>query len=235
VLAVERIHPGLLDERSREIAVVIDVLRATSTAVALLDRGAPRVRVVATPDELAGLGAAAQAPPYLVFSELAASRGFGLTCVDNSPALAETVDLAGRRPVLVTTNGTRAIAAAVTRAATVLVASFGNLSSTAEYLRAAGRPVALLPAGDFAGGEPRTEDERCADALEVMLRGEEADFPALLAACREDPRVVRRLARHPELARDIEVALAVDRHPVVAGVEAAGDLLELVRLAGGQI
>lgn len=233
MLEIERIQPALLTDHSLEAAVVIDVLRATSTAIALLDRGASRIRIVATPDELAGL-AGSSSDRYLVFSELDASRAFGLECVDNSPALAEEIDLAGRLPVLVTTNGTRAIAAAVARARTVMVASFGNLSSTARHLRASARRVALLPAGDFAGRESRTEDERCADALAAILQGRAPDLPALVAECRADPRVQRRIARHPELQRDVEVALAIDRHDVVVRVEAdaSGGRLELVRAAG---
>ena len=232
MLQVERIQPGLLSDQSLEVAVVIDVLRATSTAIALLAGGASRIHVVGTPDELAPL-AAGPGARYLVFSELAESRAWGLECVDNSPALAEEVDLNGRLPVLVTTNGTRAIAAAVARAGEVLVASFGNLTCIAHHLRATAGRVALLPAGDFAGREPRTEDERCADALEALLRGGAPDLPALVAACRADARVQRRIARHPDLLRDVEVALAIDRHPVVARARAGTAGLELVAASQG--
>ena len=219
MLQVERIHPALLTDRPLEAAVVIDVLRATSTAIALLARGVTRIRIVATPEALAGLERR-PGDGTLVFSELEASRGSGFECVDNSPALAEEIELAGRQPVLVTTNGTRAVAAAVARASRVYLASFGNLSATTSHLVQSATRVAILPAGDFAGGEPRTEDERCADALDAMLRGAGPDLATLVAECRADARVQRRIARHPELIRDVDVALAVDRHPVVARVEA---------------
>jgi phosphosulfolactate phosphohydrolase-like enzyme len=223
---VDRLLPGLLGDQALEAAVVIDVLRATTTAIVLLARGVPAVRVVATSDELAAL------PPgdYLVFSELDAARASRLPCVDNSPATAEEVDLAGRVPVLVTTNGTRAVAAAMRCARDVFVAGFVNLASTAHHLRAAGR-VTLLPAGDFAAREIRTEDERCADALEQILAGQVPDLPALIAACRDDARVQRRIARHPELVRDVAIALAVDRHDVVARALATPAGFELVRAA----
>lgn len=223
---VDRRLPGLLGEERLESAVVIDVLRATTTAIVLLARGVPAVRVVATADELAGL------PPgdYLVFSELASARASSLACVDNSPATAEEVDLAGRVPVLVTTNGTRAVAAAMRCAREVLVAGFVNLASTARHLAPADR-VTLLPAGDFAAREIRTEDERCADALEEILAGRAPDLPALVAACRDDARVKRRIARHPELLRDVDIALAVDRHDVVARALATPAGFELVRAA----
>ncbi len=214
-MQIERRRPGVLDDDPIDVAVVIDVLRATTTAIVALARGADAIRVVATPDALRDLPPAPPGRPYVVFSELDASRGFGLECFDNSPALAEAVLLERRTAVLVTTNGTRAIAAAMERSREVLVAAFVNLSAAARHLAGAGAPVTLLPAGDFAGADVRTEDERCADALEAMLRGSTPDLVPLLDDCRTDARVQRRLARHPELARDIDVALAVDRYPVV--------------------
>ncbi len=211
-MRVTRVHPALLGDEDIDVAVVIDVLRATSTAVALMARGTERVQVVATPEELAGLPPPPEGSRYLVFSELDSSREFGLECVDNSPHLAESVPLEGRRPVLVTTNGTRAIGAAMSRARAVLLASFGNLSRLVAHLLATDARVTLVPAGDFAGRDTRTEDERCADAIEAMLDGRTPDLPALVADVWQDARVQRRIARHPELRADIDVALAVDRH-----------------------
>ncbi len=231
-MRVDRIHPALLTDEELDVAVVIDVLRATSTAIVLLARGAHAVRIVETPQELGRLSVAPKASAYLVFSELENSRASGLECVDNSPALAEELSLDGRLPVLVTTNGTRAVAAAVHHAREVFVASFVNLSSMARHLRASADRVALLPAGDFEGRETRIEDERCADALEQMLLGSAPDLSSLIADCRGDTRVKRRMARYPHLVRDVEVALAVDRYDVVAAVvpnptDAALDLIRV--------
>lgn len=228
-MRVDRIQPARLTDEDLEVAVVIDVLRATSTALAIFARGARRIEVVATPGELGALSEPADGGRYLVFSELHESRSLGLECIDNSPALADRIDLAGRLPVLVTTNGTRALVAAAARAQAVLIASFGNLAVLARHLRASADRVTLLPAGDFAGGEPRTEDELCADALAALLAGEAPDLPAITAAIRQDARVQRRLARHPELADDIDAALAVDRYPAIArAVVGAGGRLALV-------
>ena len=215
-MRIDRIHPARLTDEDLEVAVVIDVLRATSTALAIFARGAGRIEVVATPGERRSLAAPAGGGRYLVFSELDESRALGLECIDNSPALADRVDLAGRLPVLVTTNGTRALAAAAARARAVLIASFGNLAVLARHLRDSAERVTLLPAGDFAGAEPRTEDELCADALAALLAGETPDLAAMTAAIRQDARVQRRVARHPALVHDIDAALSVDRYPAIA-------------------
>ena len=143
------------------------------------------------------------------------------------------MSLVERLPVLVTTNGTRALAAAVPRARAVMVASFGNLTALARHLAASAERVTLLPAGDFAGGEPRAEDELCADALAALLAGRSPDLPAIIDAVWRDARVQRRIARHPELVRDVEVALAVDRHPAIPrlAAEAGSGRLALVPAA----
>ncbi|HUS66575.1 MAG TPA: 2-phosphosulfolactate phosphatase [Kofleriaceae bacterium] len=229
--AITRLHPAELTDQTLDAAVVIDVLRATTTAVALFDRGVTTVRVVATPDELRGLPPPPDGQRYQVFSELDASGDAGFDRCDNSPARALDLDLAGRLPVLVTTNGTRAIAAAVERASVVLVGTFCNLTATARHLLASGRAVTLLAAGDFAGRDVRTEDERCADAFEATLRGGAPDLARLLAACRDDARLQRRLARTPDLAHDVDIAFDVDRFPVVVGARRGVAGLELVQIA----
>lgn len=196
------------------VAIVIDVLRATSTAVVLLSR-VPEVCVVAGLDAIAAL----PPRPYLIVSELDGADAFGPR-IDNSPVEAGRVPLDGRMPVLVTTNGTRALCAAAESAEHVVAASFLNLGAVAAAVAAlAPAQVTLLPAGDFTGGVPHAEDERCADALAALLRGERPDFPSLLAAARADARIERRLAREPGLAADLDLALSVDRFGVVPRFE----------------
>ena len=52
-MRVERLRPAELGERRFACAIVIDVLRATSTATVLFARGIERMLLVATPRELA--------------------------------------------------------------------------------------------------------------------------------------------------------------------------------------
>jgi phosphosulfolactate phosphohydrolase-like enzyme len=187
------------------VAVVIDVLRATSTAAVLLGRGVSRLRV-ATVEEAAAL------PPdrHLLVSERLPGG------IDNSPALAASLDLEtvrGRELVLVTTNGTRALEAAAKLAPRVLAASFLNLSATAKAL--AGEPaVTLVPAGDFDGQVAHLEDELCADALAAALAGTPLALGQLFERIRNEPRVLRRLQREPILQGDLELALTADLHPI---------------------
>lgn len=208
-MIVERRHPGRLSERSADerydVAIVMDVLRASSTAAVLLDR-VDEIAVVARPDALAQLAPRS----WLMVSELA-GVGDGGRRIDNSPTQAAAVALGADTPCLVTTNGTRALCAAATRAPRVLLAGFVNLRATVAAVLAAGPArVLLLPAGSFASGEQHHEDEACADALGARLRGEAIDEAALCASVRVEPRVMRRVAKEVGLATDIDLALSID-------------------------
>jgi len=204
LMRVARVAPAELVEPAG-VAVVFDVLRATSTAAVLLER-VPRVAVTAR-EGLAALDPAA----WLVVSELDETRSLPHR-IDNSPRAAAEVALDGRTPLLVTTNGTRALLAAAARANRVLVASFRNLAATAALLQRKAPPlVTLLPAGRFQPVERHAEDDACADALAALLEQRPFDLPAALAALRSDERILRRLEREPLLAGDLELCLEADR------------------------
>jgi phosphosulfolactate phosphohydrolase-like enzyme len=216
---IDRKLPASIDE-DLDLAVVIDVLRASSTAAALLMR-VEELALIAAPDQLRALPARA----WLIASELDATASLGMPRMDNSPVAASEVELAGRTPLLVTTNGSRALCAAATRARRVLFASFVNLTATVRAIQAiAPARVTLLPAGDFATSTPHAEDERCADALAALLSGDPIDLPGLIEAARRDARIERRLAREPGLVTDLALTLTPDARPVAAEffLEAAG-------------
>jgi phosphosulfolactate phosphohydrolase-like enzyme len=229
-MRIERCRARTLHGRSAELAVVIDVLRATSTAVVLLGRGLPEVAVVPDPAALERLPA--RAGGYLVVSELSSLAALPHR-IDNSPLTARDVPLEGRMPVLVTTNGTRALVAASRCASTVLALSFLNLRAVAAAVRErAPRSLVLLPAGDFASGEPHVEDERCADALETLLAGGEPDLTRLLEDCRGDARISRRVAKEPGLPRDMALCLTPNTYEVIPHYQDAQDGWGYLRQVG---
>jgi phosphosulfolactate phosphohydrolase-like enzyme len=210
-LRVERFAIGPERTELAELTVVFDVLRATSSAAVLVHRGAA-LRVVETPALLRAM-TAPKPGEYLLVSELGVDHAGAR--IDNSPVAAQNVQLGGHTPVLVTTNGTRALLAAAARSRAVMAASFLNLSATYMHiLHTAPARVTLLPAGDFASGLPHYEDEQCAAALTAMLAGESPNLTALAASCRGDARIQRRLAHEPELANDLDLSFTPDRCPV---------------------
>lgn len=129
------------------VAVVLDVLRATTWIATALERGAWGVRPVLGVDEAVALAGSLRRQGYPV--RLAGERG-GLPPegfdLGNSPAELTRVDVAGHRLVLTTTNGTRALAT-VGGSSQVLVAALRNASATAAYLARVDRPLLLACAG----------------------------------------------------------------------------------------
>ncbi len=113
--------------RSAELAVVVDVLRASTTIVAALAAGFPRVLCVEEVDRAEQLRAPGRA--------LAGEReckpipGFDY---GNSPG--ELDDGQGRELVLTTTNGSPAILAAAAEADEVLVGALVNLDALVEVI-----------------------------------------------------------------------------------------------------
>ena len=189
----------------------MDVLRMTSTAAVLMRLPSrSELGVAATVEDLPGLSLSPA--ECVVVSELASPSWPG-TWVDNSPALAAQSSFAERTPVLVTTNGTRTLLHAAAFADEVLLASFVDLHSVARYLaERAPSSIALMPAGHFASGEGRIEDELCADALAAMLAGRAPDLAESAARIRDDARVRRRVEAKPGFSADLELALASDPH-----------------------
>lgn len=150
------------------VAVVVDVLRATSTIVQALASGYRRVLCCAEIDE------ARELRERLGEGVLAGERlaqaipGFDL---GNSPA--EFVAPRGETVILTTTNGTRAIVAAAAGAETVLVGSLLNLAAVTDAARDAGAAVEVVCAG--VDGRFSLDDAYCAGRIAGLLGGERSD------------------------------------------------------------
>ncbi len=226
-MRIDRLHPANIGDHDLDVALVIDVFRATSTAAALASRVSP-ILVVGHPDALGRL------PPkpegYLVFSELSIEDN-PHEQVDNSPALAARIDLGARTPVLVTTNGTKAISAALSVTTRVYLASFTNLRAAASVATAWARDrVTVLPAGHFDTAAERVEDEACAAALTQLMRGESFDDETAATSCFDSERVQRRIRKNPEFLEDARHAVTVDRYSQVLQAVPKPDQREVIEL-----
>jgi len=149
------------DRLAGGVAVVIDVLRATTTIVHALAAGCLAVRPCAEIDEARTLADSLPAGKVLLGGERNGKPlpGFDL---GNSPRAYTASVCRGMILVLTTTNGTRALVRAASAART-LVAAFVNYSAVCEQLRAEMRPVHILCAGN--AGEIALEDTLLAGAL----------------------------------------------------------------------
>ncbi len=149
-------------------AVVIDVLRASTTICTALAAGADRVIPFASVDDarrMADTFAATGERPMLG-GERAGVRieGFDL---GNSPFEYERGAVAGRTILFTTTNGTRALLAAAP-AERIYVGAFANLTAVVERLAGDLGDVHLVCAG--TDGQVTLEDVVCAGAIAASLR-----------------------------------------------------------------
>jgi 2-phosphosulfolactate phosphatase len=147
------------------VAVVIDVLRATTTVITALAAGCTAVRPCADADEARALADGMRAGKVLLGGERGGAPlpGFDL---GNSPREYTAAVCRGTTLVLTTTNGTRAILRAA-EAGRALLAGFVNYSAVCEQLRREARPVHLVCAGTDGG--VALEDTLLAGALVDFL------------------------------------------------------------------
>jgi len=227
--------PSLSARDLREtVCVVFDVLRATSTMVEALANRAESVRPVGEIAE--ALAERVRDPEVLLAGERDGLRiGAALTGgvefdLGNSPREFTAERVAGRRIVMTTTNGTRALRACA-GAGIVLAASFANLAATARWIEQTA-PTHLLLVGSGTGDHAALEDVLGAgaladrlwchagpawmdDAVRVARELYCARRPDLLRAVSEG-RNGHRLLQSPELAGDVPLCLETGRHHLVA-------------------
>lgn len=150
------------------VAVVVDVLRATSTIAQALASGYSRVLCCAEIEEARAVRERLGAGVLAGERRAQAIPGFDL---GNSPA--DFVEPRAETLVLTTTNGTRAIVGAARNASTVLVGSLLNLEAVAEAARAGGEGVEVVCAG--VEGRFTLDDAYCAGRIAELVGGERSD------------------------------------------------------------
>jgi 2-phosphosulfolactate phosphatase len=220
--------------------VVFDVLRATSTMVTALGNGAAAILPVQGISE--ALAARRSEPTVLLAGErnglrigpeLAEGISFDL---GNSPREFVAPVVSGKRIVMTTTNGTRALFAC-RHAQTTLAGSFLNLAATAQSILQA-RPARLVIICSGTFEQTAYEDVLGAGALCDLLwdphtRADIDDSAHLahelfleargdLTRALNRSRNARRLLSQPDLRDDVAFCLHRDVHSLVACLEKDG-------------
>ncbi|HHO57911.1 MAG TPA: 2-phosphosulfolactate phosphatase, partial [Oceanithermus profundus] len=150
-------------------ALVVDVIRATTTAAFLLDGGARELVLTA---EVAQARAEARRRGALLAGERGGlpPEGFDL---GNSPREVHPDRVRGRTVVMTTTNGTRAALRAAGAAERVGLAALVNAGAAVRWAAARGGDVVLLAAG--REGRAALDDAYVLGALVAGFRGLEPD------------------------------------------------------------
>lgn len=210
---------------SHRTALVVDVLRASTTIVAALGAGAAAVVPVADADEARRRLAAWPAGGAVLAGERSGEPlpGFHL---GNSPPAFTPERVAGKTVILTTSNGTRALLGAA-GAAALGVAALVNRAAAGAWAARLGRDVVIVCAGER--GAPSLEDQVAAGLLVERLAAHAGAEPTAAARraldlARRYDGDLERLARDSAWARrlaargweaDVRACLALDREGLV--------------------
>jgi 2-phosphosulfolactate phosphatase len=246
--------PALLSDVDRSICVVVDVLRASTSCVAMFESGVESIAVAESP-ELARRIRAEHLPDALLCGETGGLPPPGFD-FGNSPAEFSRAKLAGRDAVLVTSNGTRALHA-VSRAPSVLVGCLRNRAAVARFATqeaqqsawAEGRILIVCAANAYGAtfslddavtagaiaqaverliaGGPITDEYEPADAALAAVHLYEAYAANLVSAFRDGSH--GRLLEQLGFSEDLDFCAAVDASNCVPYLSAEEGGLQMLR------
>jgi 2-phosphosulfolactate phosphatase len=157
------------------VVIVIDVLRAFSTAAYAFSRGAKEVILVSTVEEALALKSSLS--PSQAMGEVQGLRPEGFD-FGNSPTYISQADLSGVTMIHRTSAGTQGVVRS--RGAEVMLASsFVVANATVRYISklAAPQVTFVITGKSYNGGD---EDMACAEYLEELLKGNQPDVRPFL-------------------------------------------------------
>jgi 2-phosphosulfolactate phosphatase len=166
-----RLHVAFTPGEATEsaVAVVVDLMRATSTIAQALASGYERVLCCAEIDDAVALRASLGEPVVLGGERKAVMiEGF-----DAGASPREYLEPAAKTVILSTTNGTRAILTAAARCREVLLGSLLNLDAVANALRERAEDATVVCAG--FEGRFAIDDAYCAGRIVALLEGDRTD------------------------------------------------------------
>jgi 2-phosphosulfolactate phosphatase len=158
--------PGQRFDPAANVCIVVDVLRASSSIVTLLERGCPEVVPASDVDEARGL--AKRLPGHILCGEVGGLPPPGFS-YGNSPVEFSRTDLAGKPVILATSNGTRVLDALAADSAAVMVGCLLNRTAVAnaalQIARERGLGVAIICSAASSGKAFVLEDALGAGAI----------------------------------------------------------------------
>jgi 2-phosphosulfolactate phosphatase len=166
-----RLHVAFTPDEAAEspVAVVVDLMRATSTIVQALASGYRRVLCSGEIDDAVALRDSLGEPAVLG-GERKAVRIEGF---DAGASPREFLEPRAETVILSTTNGTRAILTAAERCGETLVGSLLNLDAVAAAVRERAEDATVVCAG--FEGRFAIDDAYCAGRIVALLDGDRTD------------------------------------------------------------
>ena len=204
-------------------AVVIDVIRAFTTAAFAFAAGAQDITLVGAVHDAFALRQ--RMPGALIMGEVNSLpvKGFDL---GNSPSALVGLDLAGRCLIQRTSAGTQGVMLSA-RADTILATSFCCAGATARYIVKLSPQTLTFVMTAICPEDEGDEDVACADYLQALLMGKEPDANWFIQRVRRSS--AGRLfgdSSYPQFpAPDLECCVDVDRFDFAMPVKRRDGLL----------
>lgn len=229
------LHRETLDtcQETRGIAVVIDVIRAFTTAAQIFENGAQEIILVVELEEAFALQQ--RIPGAILIGE---EKGLPVAGFDfsNSPAEIATQRMDSRPVIFRSSNGTRGVAYC-RQAEVILGAGLSNATATARYIQhlwqtgqAQSHEVTFVLTG-LKFKNPSYEDAVAADYIEALLLGQTPDPAQAERGVRES--YWGRVFADPDSefpAEDMDYCAAVDRYPFAMRAYPSGEQIVLRRV-----
>lgn len=216
---------------ARGHVVVIDVLRAFTTAAYAFGAGAEEIFLVGTPEEAFFLKR--EFPDALLVGE---QRGVKIEGFDlgNSPEEISKLSLNGQRVILRSSSGTQGVVHAQ-YADKILLGSLVVASATADYLQGElPNETSLVAMGGGAWDGP--EDVACREYMAALMSKEPVNKAQTIQEVRESRG--GKMAIDPTVdwisPGDLECAVAIDKFDFAMPVERRGNLLVARRAPAGE-
>jgi 2-phosphosulfolactate phosphatase len=208
--------------------VVIDVIRAFTTAAFAFAAGARDIVLVGTVEEALALRERFRGALVMGEVDGLPVEGFDFS---NSPADLAGRDLGGRRMIQRTSAGTQGVVRSL-RAETLFASSFVCAAATARQLMRAAPACLTFVITGIHPDRDGDEDAACADYLAALLRGETPDVTPFLQRVRDSVpgRIFADPARPEFPAADLDYCTAVDRFDFAMLVERRDGLLIMAPL-----
>ena len=196
--------------RARGVVVIVDVLRAYTTAAVALSRGASKIVLVAEVEE--ALALRSDGVGELCMGEVGGMRPEGFD-FGNSPSQLSLADVQGKTIIQSTRAGTVGMNAAE-GADQLYGGSFAVASATVEAIRRHAPPLVTIVAMGSEGRIRTDEDEQCVLYLRNLLLGVTPDHDSVrsLMLAGSEARKYGNPATPHFPVEDRDMAATIDSH-----------------------
>lgn len=190
------------------LVVVIDVLRAFTTAGCLFNQGAEEIILAGSVDD--ALTIKTLLPDAFLLGEI---NGIKIPEFDlgNSPSALAGMDFRGKKIIQRTTAGTQGVVRAV-NASQIAVAALTNITATVRYIQQTHQEKVTLIQTGCLDGDWGDEDVACGDMIEAKLIGLEINPAEIIRRVYESKSGLFYDGTRPDFPPDdLELATDIDR------------------------